>query len=278
MIEIGKINTLKVVRTCDFGLYLDGKTERSADDILIPTKSIIGNVEVDDIIDVFIYRDSKDRVIATMKEVKAQVGELAYLEVVDKANIGSFVNIGLERDVLVPFKEMAYDLEVGKSYLFYVYLDKTDRIAATTKVDKYLHSTNTYEIGEEVQGTIYGKHRSGNLTIALENTYRGIILTKEYFDNISIGDVLNVRVKKYFDDGKIEVSPRKKRLEERDELQEAILIYLKSNKGFMKYNDKSSSEDIKNQFKVSKNGFKRALGGLMKKGLIEQNESGTKLK
>lgn len=278
MIEIGKINTLKVVRDCDFGLYLEGHTERSADDILLPTKSIKGEVEIDDTIEVFIYRDSKDRVIATMKEVKAQVGGLAYLEVVDKSAIGAFVNIGLERDVLVPFKEMVYDLEVGKSYLFYLYLDKTDRIAATTKVDKYLNNTNSYPIGEEIEGTVYGKHGSGNIMIALENTYRGIILTKEYFHDIPMGAVLNVRVKRYFEDGKIEVSPRKRRMEERDELQEIIYNYLKNHKGAMRFNDKSSAEDIKKQFNASKNAFKRALGGLMKQGLIEQDEDGTRIK
>ncbi len=278
MIEIGKINALKVVRDCEFGLYLDGKTERSADDILIPTKSIRGEVKIDDTVDVFIYRDSKDRVIATMKEVKAQVGELAYLEVVDKSAIGAFVNIGLERDVLVPFKEMVYDLEVGKSYLFYLYLDKTDRIAASTKVDRYLNNTNSYPIGEEIEGTVYGKHKSGNIMIALENAYRGIILTKEYFHDIPMGSVLNVRVKRYFEDGKTEVSPRKKRMEERDELQETIYNYLKSHKGVMRFNDKSSADDIKKQFNASKNAFKRALGGLMKQGLIEQDENGTRIK
>lgn len=278
MIEIGKINKLKVVRDSEFGYYLDGQGRSSSDDILLPTKNAIGEINVEDEVEAFIYRDSKDRLVATMKQPKAVVGQVAYLEVVDKSRIGYFVNIGLERDVLVPFKEITYDLEVGKSYLFSMYEDKTGRIAATTKVDKYLHHTNNYTIGEELEGTIYGMHRNGNIMIALENTYRGLILSKEYFAKVTMGEVLKVRVKKYFDDGKVEVTPRKSRLEEMDSLEDIILNYLKAHDGFMIYNDKSDAEDIKNKFKSSKNTFKRALGGLMKKGLITQDEQGTKLK
>lgn len=277
MIEIGKINKLKVVRDCEFGYYLDGDGRTSSDDILLPNKSIVGEINVEDEVEAFIYRDSKDRIVATMKQPKAVVGEVAYLEVVDKSRIGYFVSIGLERDVLVPFKEISYDLEVGKSYLFSMYLDKTGRIAATSKVDKYLHHTNNYNVGDEVEGTVYGVHRNGNIMIALENTYRGLILSKEYFAKPIMGEVLKVRVKKYFDDGKVEVTPRRSRLEEMDSLEEVILNYLRANDGFMIYNDKSDAEDIKANFKTSKNTFKRALGALMKKGVITQDENGTKI-
>lgn len=278
MIEIGKLNTLKVVRTSEFGYYLEGQGKTTSDDILLPKKSAVGEIQVGEEVEVFIYRDSKDRIIATMKMPKAMVGDVAYLEVVDKSRIGYFISIGLERDVLVPFKEISYDLEVGKSYLFYIYLDKTGRIAATTRVDSHLHDTTTYNIGEEVEGVVYGAHANGNTLIALENTYRGIILTKENFSKVSMGETLKVRVKRYFEDGKIEVTSRKKRLEEKSDLEQVIFDYMKANKGFMIYNDKSDAEDIKAEFNTSKNAFKRALGGLMKKGLITQDENGTKLK
>lgn len=278
MVELGKVNTLKVLRSCEFGFYLDGQGDTSSDDILIPTNSIIGQIKVDDEVEAFIYKDSKDRHIATMKSVKAQVGDVAYLEVVDKSSIGAFINIGLERDVFVPFKESVYELEVGKSYLFYLYVDKTNRIAATTKVDSHLHDTTHYNIGEEVEGVVYGRHTNGNLVIALENIFRGIILRSEYFNDIAMGEIVKVRVKKYFDDGKVEVTARKPRLDEMGELEEVILNYLKKNRGSMSFNDKSSPTDIKKYFKASKNGFKRALGALMKKGLIEQDVTGTRLK
>ncbi len=278
MIELGKINTLRVARSCDFGYYLDAQGETTSEDILIPKGNIIGNIEVDDEIEVFIYKDSKDRLVATMKPVLAQVGEVSYLEVVDKSSIGSFVKIGLERDVLVPFKEAVYELQVGKKYLFSLYVDKTNRIAATTRVDKFLHDTTHYKIGEEVEGTVYGRHHNGNLIIALENTFRGIILRNEYFNDIPMGEVVKVRVKQYFDDGKVEVTARKPRLDEMGEVEEVIMNYLKKNGGSMTFNDKTNPDDIKKYFKCSKNGFKRALGALMKKGLIEQDDTGTRLK
>lgn len=278
MIEIGNFNKLEIVRTSDIGYYLEGHGKTTSEDILLPRKSAVGEFSIGDEVEVFIYRDSKDRIIATMKQPKATVGQVQYLEVVDKSKVGYFISIGLERDVLVPFKEISYDLEVGKSYLFYIYLDKTDRIAATTKVDKHLHHTTTYNIGDEVEGTIYGTHKNGNVMVALENTYRGLILSKEYFAKAVMGEVLKVRVKKYFDDGKVEVTARKPRLEEMDSIEEVIMKYLESHNGFMTYNDKSDAEEIKKVFKSSKNTFKRALGGLMKKGLITQDEEGTRLK
>lgn len=278
MIELGKINTLRVARSCEFGYYLDAQGKTTSEDILIPNGNIVGEIEVEDEVDVFIYKDSMDRPVATMKPVLAQVGEPAYLEVVDKSGIGSFVGIGIERDVLVPFKEAAYDLEVGKKYLLCLYVDKTNRIAATTRVDKYLHDTTHYNIGEEIEGTVYGRHLNGNLLIALENTFRGIIMKSEYFGDIKMGDVIKVRVKKYFDDGKVEVTARKPRLDEMGEMEEVIMNYLKKNGGSMKFNDKTAPEDIKKYFKCSKNTFKRSLGALMKKGLIEQDITGTRLK
>lgn len=278
MIKIGEINKLKVVRVAEIGYYLDGKTGNTSDDILLPTKSALGNeLQVEDEVEAFIYRDSKDRIIATMKSPLAQIGEIAYLEVVDNSKVGAFISIGLERDVLVPFKEIKYNLEVGKKYLFYLYLDKTNRLAATTNIDKYLHDTNSYNIGEEVEGTIYGFQTNETAMIALENIYRGVILKNEYYNDLKAGETIKVRVKRYYEEGQVGVTSRKSRLVEKDDLETVILDYLKKNNGSMKLNDKSSPEDIKNTFNTSKNAFKRALGGLMKRNLIMQDENGTKL-
>ncbi|GAA0124637.1 S1 RNA-binding domain-containing protein [Clostridium sp. CTA-19] len=278
MIKIGEINNLKVVRRSEFGYYLDGTTGNSSDDILLPNKSALRNdIRIGDELEVFIYRDSLDRIIGTMKEPLATVGEIAYLEVVDESRIGSFINIGLERDVLVPFKEKKYNLEVGKKYLFALYVDKTNRLAATTKIDNYLHDTNAYEVGQEVEGTIYGFQTNNSAEIALENTYRGVILKNEYYNDLKIGDIVKGRVKKYYEDGKVGLSLRKERLEEKSDLETEIHEYLKENDGFIKLNDKSSPEDIEKIFKTSKNAFKRALGGLMKRKLITQDKEGTRL-
>ncbi|HCQ88974.1 MAG TPA: DNA-binding protein [Clostridium sp.] len=278
MIKIGEINKLKVVRIAEIGYYLDGKTDNTSDDILLPTKSALGNeLQVEDEVEAFIYRDSKDRIIATMKNPLAQIGEIAYLEVVDNSKVGAFISIGLERDVLVPFKEIKYKLEVGKKYLFYLYLDKTNRLAATTNIDKYLHDTNSYNIGEEVEGTIYGFQTNETAIIALENIYRGVILKNEYYNDLKAGETIKVRVKRYYEEGQVGVTSRKSRLVEKEDLETVILDYLKKNHGSMKLNDKSSPEDIKSIFNTSKNAFKRALGGLMKRNLIIQDENGTKL-
>ena len=278
MVKIGEINKLKVVRIAEFGYYLDGKTSNTSDDILLPIKSALGEkLDVGDEVEVFIYRDSQDRMIATKKTPLAKVGEIAYLEVVDNSKIGAFISIGLERDVLVPFKEIKYKLEIGKKYLFYLYLDKTNRLAATTNIDKYLHDTNSYNIGEEVEGTIYGLQTNGTAMIALENIYRGVILKNEYYKDLKPGEIIKVRVKRYYEEGQVGVTSRKSRLVEKEDLETTILNYLKQNNGSMKLNDKSSPEEIKSTFNTSKNAFKRALGGLMKRSLIIQDENGTKL-
>ncbi|WP_291637518.1 S1-like domain-containing RNA-binding protein [Clostridium sp.] len=279
MINIGDINNLKVVRRAEFGYYLGAGTEDTSDDILLPMKSTVGRaLSIDEEVEAFIYRDSSDRLIATLKKPLAKVGDLAYLKVVDMTTIGSFVEIGLERDILVPFKEENYSLETGRKYLFYIYLDKTGRLAATTFIDRYLYETDSYDIDDEVEGTVYGIQTNGTVMIAIDDIYRAVILKNENYANIAPGDRLKVRVQKYYEDGKMDVTARKPRLEERDVVEEQILEYLKKNEGFMTYNDKSSPDDIKKTFKTSKNAFKRALGGLMKSGLIGQNEDGTKLK
>ncbi len=279
MIKIGDLNNLKVVRRAEFGYYLDAETGNTSDDILLPMKSTLGRaLNIDDEVEAFIYRDTSDRLISTLKKPLAKVGDLAYLKVIDITEIGSFVEIGLERDILVPFKEENYKLETGRKYLFYIYLDKTGRLAATTFIDRYLYDTDSYSIDEEVEGTVYGIQTNGTVMIAVDDIYRAVVLRNENYNNLTPGDRLKVRVKKYYEDGKMDVTTRKPRLEERDVVEEQILEYLKTCNGSMPYNDKSSPDDIKKTFKTSKNAFKRALGGLMKSDLIVQNEEGTKLK
>ncbi|HEY8891414.1 MAG TPA: S1-like domain-containing RNA-binding protein [Clostridium sp.] len=279
MIKIGDLNNLTVVRRADFGYYLGAGTENTSDDILLPMKSTLGRgLKIDEEVEAFIYRDTSDRLIATLKKPLAKVGDLAYLKVIDMTTIGSFVEIGLERDVLVPFKEENYSLETGKKYLFYIYLDKTGRLAATTFIDQYLYETNSYDIGDEVEGTVYGIQTNGTLMIAIDDIYRAVILRNENYTSVKPGDRLTVRVQKYYEDGKMDVTARKPRLEERDVVEEQILEYLNKNEGFMSFNDKSSPDDIKKNFQTSKNAFKRALGGLMKSDLIVQDNQGTKLK
>jgi uncharacterized protein len=289
MINIGEFNNLKVVRTAEFGYYLDAGTGNTSDDVLLPNKSALGKeLSIGDEVNAFIYRDSKDRIIATLKAPLATVGDIAYLKVEGKTNFGSFVNFGLERDILVPFKEQEYPLKEGNKYLFYIYLDKTGRIAATADVDKHLENLDVenleeiqqsqYRVGDDVTGIVYGFQTNESAMIAVDNNYRGVILHNEYFTELKEGYELKLRIKKIYEDGKLGLTPRKKPVDERLELQEQILEYIKKHDGFMPFNDKSSPEEIKRVFKQSKNYFKNALGGLMKRGLVVQDEKGTRLK
>ena len=287
MINIGKFNTLKVARKTDFGYYLDAGTGSTRDDVLLPDNSTAGKeLSVGDEVKAFIYRDSRDRIIATLNEPLAQVGDIAYLKAVSKTKVGIFVSLGLEKDVLVPFKEQQYNLEINKSYLFYIYVDKTGRIAGTTDIDRYLINMDPedeterdkYRIGDEVSGIVYGFQTNNSAMIAVDKTYRGVILNNEYFSELKEGDELNLRIIRIYEDGKLGLTSRKRPVDERLSLEEQILDYLKNNDGFMVLNDKSSPDDIRKVFNQSKNYFKNALGGLMKRGLIVQDEKGTRLK
>lgn len=284
MISIGKFNTLKIVRKSSFGYYLDAQTGKTKDDILLPKSNDTENLlSVGDEVNAFIYKDSKDRIIATLNTPKATVESIAYLKTASNTSFGSFIDIGLERDVLVPLSEQKYPLLPEKYYLFYIYLDKTNRIAATTDIDKHLttiteEGTPKYVLGSEVTGIVYGFQTNESAMVAVDNIYKGIILKNEYYTNIYPGDNLTLRIKNIYEDGKMSLTPRKTPKYERISLEESILNYLKDHNGFMPYNDKSSPEDIKRVFHESKNYFKNALGGLMKRRLITQDEKGTTLK
>lgn len=280
MINIGKYNTLEVKREKEFGFYLgdEGKL-----DVLLPKSVAEGkDIKVGEKVEVFVYRDSKDRPIATFKKPLVTVGEVAYLKVVFQTEFGAFIDFGLDRDIFVPIKEQRFKLHTGSKYLFYVYLDKTGRIAATTDVENYILNAKDedkeFKVGEEVIAQIYSKGQSGTIHVAIDSKYKGMILPNEYYIDFYPGTEMKLRVKRIYEDGIIGLTPRKTRLNERDQIQEDILKYLKKNGGFMPFNDKSTPEDIKATFNTSKNYFKMALGGLMKSGKIVQEKEGTRLK
>ncbi len=281
MINFGDYNTMKVKREATFGLFLDRETTSTSDDILLPTGNIIGDrPKIGDEVRVFIYRDSKDRLIATMKEPKVTVDNLAVLKVNQTTTFGVFMEFGLERDILVPQKEMNYPMEVGEDYLVFVYEDKTGRLAASTQVGRYLEipQEGKFNIGDTVSGIIYGIQTNDTLEVAIDDLYSAIILKNEYFTELKPGQRVTGTVKKILDDGRVSFTPRKKMIDAKEDLSDTIQAYLTAHDGFMPYNDKSTPEEIKKQFKTSKNYFKIALGNLMKKGLVIQDSKGTRLK
>ncbi|MGL5150454.1 MAG: CvfB family protein [Clostridium sp.] len=278
MIKIGEYNKLKVDREKEFGFYL---VDENGDAILLP-KALINNetIIVGDEIEVFVYKDSEDRPIATCKKPLITVGEVKYLEIVGQSKIGAFANIGLERDIFIPIKEQKFKFKTGCKYMLHAYLDKTGRLAASTYVDDYIDvaEEGKYTVNEDVKGVIYGKAGT-TIKIAVDREYKGIILGNEFYEkNDFPGEELNLRIKKIYEDGTIGLTNRKKRLDARVELKDVIINYMEQNGGAMPYNDKSSPEEIKMTFNTSKNYFKMALGGLMKEGKITQDKEGTRLK
>lgn len=279
MIKIGDYNTLEVKRKTNFGYFLDGKTNNSKDDILLHNRLLGKNkVEIGDKINAFIYKDSEDRPSATLIYPKATVGQIAYLKVVAHTKIGSFIDIGLPKDILVPFKSRTYELEKGCRYPFYIYLDKTSRLAATTDIDQYLTTDHEYNLGDSVTGVVYGFQTNNSAMVCVDNKYAGVILHNEYFEELKIGDELNLKVIKIYEDDKLGLTPRQDRKEELDLLENKIISYLEGADGFMRFNDKSTPDEISKVFNSSKKNFKRALGVLMKKNLITQDENGAYLK
>ena len=276
MVKIGDFNKLTIARKVEFGFFLDGK---GGDDVFMHRK--FTNYEVlipGDEVNVFVYKDSKDKLAATLNPPLAKVGEIGYFEVVDATKIGYFINIGLEKDILVPFSAKHYDISVGNKYLFYIYLDKSDRIAATTRIEEHLTTDSNYSVGDTVTGVVYGFQTNQSAMVCVDNKYEGVILHNEYFTNLKVGDKLNLKVIKIYEDGKLGLTPRQGREEELNELEVKILNHLNNaSRGFMPYNDKSDPADIAAMFNCSKKNFKRTLGILMKKGLIEQDSEGTRL-
>lgn len=277
--ELGILNVMTVKREADFGVYLDAGTGNTSDDVLLPKGSMTEPVKVGDIIPVFIYRDSKERIIATMKETLITVGEVKKLKVVGSNESGAFINIGLERDVFVPKKEQKYPIEEGKEYLFKLYVDKTDRLCATTDVNGalMLPPEGMFEKDELVTVTIFGRQQNGALQAAIDDTFRAILFKDEFFTEVEPGDVIEARILKFLDDGKPSLTLRSELKKERQGLKHEILSALREGNGFIPYNDRSTPEEIKQRFQSSKNYFKMALGNLMKEGKVTQDETGTHL-
>jgi predicted RNA-binding protein (virulence factor B family) len=273
--EIGKMNKLRVVKEVDFGVYLDGG---GFGEILMPKRYVPGGTKPDDIVDVFIYFDSEDRIIATTEKPYAMVGEFACLRAVSVNRVGAFLDWGLMKDLLVPFNEQNKKMEEGNSYVVYIYLDdETNRIAATAKIEEFLDSEpHEYKEGDEVDLMIYSKSDLGYKAI-INNYHSGIIYSNEVFRNIKIGERTKGYIKKPRPDGKIDLMLEKPGYKKVDDISTRILDRLKEHNGFIALGDKSPAEDIYNMFGVSKKAYKMAVGGLYKARLITIESDGIKL-
>ena len=275
MIELGKYNTLTVVKAVDFGVYLDGE-ERG--EILLPNEYVPQNCFPGDELRVFIYFDSEDRIIATTEKPHIAVGEFAVMKVVATAPVGAFLDWGLRKDLLVPFREQRERMSEGRSYLVYAYVDdETDRIVATEKVEKYLGKTPAdYEPGQAVDILIARPSDLG-FSVIVNNAHWGVIYRNEIFQAVRPGLKTKAYIKEIRPDGKIDLVLQKGGYEQVDPLTRQILEKIKDNGGVLDISDKTPPEVIYNIFGCSKKNYKKALGALYKQGVIEIGENEIRL-
>ena len=267
MIELGKRQLLTVVREKEFGVYLaeDPKDETA---VLLPGKQVPAGTRVGDRLEVFIYRDSEDRLIATTREPKLQVGETAVLTVKETGKIGAFLVMGLEKDVLLPFKEQTERVRPGQQCLAALYVDKSGRLAATMKVHPYLSGDSPYEKDDRVSGMVYEVSPQIGAFVAVDGRYYGLIPAKEFFGNVRPGDTVQARVTKVRDDGKLDLSLNEKAHIQMNTDAETVMEALEARGGVLPFTDKADPEIIRQEFAMSKNAFKRAVGHLLKEGRV----------
>lgn len=277
MIKLGEKQKLKISSKCAFGLYLSEAEDPTAE-LLIPNKYVSEEWSIGDEVEVFVYRDSKDRLIATTEIPTLMMGEVALLEVVDITDIGAFMNWGLEKDLFLPFKEQTRKILKGKSYLVSLYIDKSDRLCATMDIYDHLSSDAPYLAGDQVNGILYALNPERGGFVAVDGKFHGFIPNKELYGTYELGQELECRVTDVREDGKLNLSIRKKAYQQMDEDSTLIFEALQKHDGFLPYHDKTDPDVIKQVFGLSKRAFKRAIGRLLKEGRITQSENGITIK
>lgn len=265
-IKLGKFNQLEVVKKVDFGIYLDGGEEG---EVLLPTRYVPEDCAVGDILNVFLYLDMEERLIATTLVPYVQVGEFAYLEVAWVNQYGAFLNWGLMKDLFVPFREQKMKMQVGRKYMIHAHLDdESYRIVASAKVERYLSKEKPeYAAGDEVDILVWQKTDLGFKAI-IDNKYSGLLYENEIFTPLSAGMQLKAYVKQVREDGKVDLMLQKPGFAKVGDFSKTLLDYLREQGGRIALTDKSPAEEIYEVFGVSKKTFKKEVGDLYKKRLI----------
>ena len=275
--ELGKKQKLIYKRKEEFGIYL---TEKGNDEerVLLPAKQVPANAKIGDEIEVFLYKDSKDRLIATTNTPLLTLHETAVLSVKEVGKIGAFLDWGLEKDLLLPFAEQTVRVKAGDKALVALYTDKSDRLAATMKVYKYLKQDSSYKKEDHVDGLVYELSDNFGAFVAVDNKYSGLISKKELTTSLKVGDRVKARVISVKEDGKLDLSLREKAPIQISLDADILVKMMKANGGKLDFSDNASPELIKEETGMSKNQFKRAVGNLLKSGKIEILENSIKLK
>lgn len=271
MLELGKKQRLSVIKKVEFGVYL-GEEDNAEERVLLPKKEVPAGTEIGDELEVFLYKDSRDRLIATVREPKMQLGEIAVLKVKEVAKIGAFLDWGLEKDLLLPFRQQTRRVRVGEECLAALYVDKSSRLCATMNVYEFLSKDSPYQKEDHVSGTVYQISEEFGVFVAVDNRYSALIPKREAAGKYRVGEIVEARVTDVKADGKLDLSTREKAYLQIEEDAEAIMGVIEEFSGVLPFNDKASPEVIKREFGLSKNAFKRGVGKLLKEGRIEITE------
>ena len=271
-LRLGHYNRLEVIKELDFGLYLNGY---DGEEILIPRVYVPEGTQIGDFLEVFIYRDSEDRLIATTLKPYATVGEFAYLKVKDVSRLGVFLDWGLMKDLLVPFGEQTHKMGLGRSYLVYIYIDEeSERIVASAKLDKFLENDSSkFTEGQEVSLIPY-EYTDLGIKALIDKRVIGVIYKSEVFQNVILGEVTKGFIKKIRTDTKIDLALVRQGYDRIDNVKSQIYDLLVSKEGFLPYTDKTDSEIIYRDLQMSKKDFKKAIGGLYRDGKVKLKEDG----
>lgn len=273
MIQIGKKQVLKVVKSVDFGIYLAETSDADTrNQVLLPAKQVPEGTKAGDSLEVFVYKDSSDRPIATVHEPRLSVGEIGLLEVKQITKIGAFLDWGLEKDLLLPYHEQTTKVYEGQKILVALYVDKSSRLCATMKVYPYLSSKSPYKEGDQVKGRVYEISKNFGVFVAVDDCYSALIPAREATGTYRAGTVLDLRVTKVKEDGKLNVSDRQKAYIQINDDAAKVMEVLDEFAGELPFDDKASPEVIRREFGLSKAAFKRAVGHLLKEKKIEIRE------
>lgn len=269
MIRLGETQTLEIVKTVDFGVYLAPSKEEQGERILLPIKQVPQGSKPGDRIKVFVYRDSKDRLIATTNVPKLQMGQVALLKVAQTGKFGAFLDWGLEKDLMLPFKQQTRRVREGEEVLASMYIDKSGRLCATMNVYPALLNDSPYHKDDRVTGRVYLISEEFGAFVAVDNRYSALIPRKELYGKVEVGQDIEARVAQVMEDGRLTLSVREKAYLQMEKDAAEVLKIIDSYDGVLPFNDKVSPEIIKRETGMSKNEFKRAVGNLLKAGKIE---------
>lgn len=272
MIRLGEKQVLYIVKQVEFGVYLAAGQGNQEEKVLLPAKQVPPDSSLGDSLEVFVYRDSRDRMIATVREPKLCMGQVAELKVAEMGKFGAFLDWGLEKDLLLPFKQQRGRVKEGDSVLVSLYIDKSDRLCATMNVYENLRTDSPYSVEDKVTGRVYELSDNFGAFVAVDHIYSGLIPKQELYGRIELGDEVTARVIQVREDGKLTLSIREKAYLQMDVDAKELLSIIDSYDGVLPFTDKASPEVINHETGMSKNEFKRAVGRLLKEGKIEIKE------